>query len=123
MLNKKEKTTPLSRVSLALQKVYNQCKKGSTPLPPTTAQKMAAVIAGLAVAGASLLTMAILLILHHGYRHRQGGPEPIEGWKRFFRPSDVGNFHSCNHGTWILSFSVLGAVCFFCAWVCAMASS
>jgi hypothetical protein len=43
------------------------------------------------IAYASLI-VAIVLILHHGYKHRPGGEDPLYGHDQYFQLSDVGNF-------------------------------
>lgn len=71
----------------------------------------------LAIVLGILLAACIVLLLHHAYSHRPGGPHPLEGWDQFFQRSDVCNFHSCSHEMWILG--IFGAVLVFAA--CAIA--
>ena len=52
--------------------------------------------------GYCLLGVAVILILHHWYKHRPGTPEQLDYPDRCFQDSDVMNFHSCSHEMWIL---------------------
>lgn len=52
--------------------------------------------------GYCLFALAIVLILHHWWKHRAGTAEPLEYPDRCFQESDVMNFHSCSHEMWIL---------------------
>ena len=60
---------------------------------------------------------AIMLLLHHGWKHSQEDPETSHAQQEscpevcYFQPSDVGNFRTCNHETWII-------VCFSVSWGC-----
>jgi hydrogenase/urease accessory protein HupE len=59
------------------------------------------------IALASLLT-AVVLILHHGYKHRSGGQDPLYGVDQYFQLSDVGNFRTFNHEMFVIFFTVIG---------------
>lgn len=48
--------------------------------------------------------LSIVLVLHHAYIHRENGNQPLKGIDKFFQISDVGNFNSFNHETFILLF-------------------
>ena len=63
-----------------------------------------------------LFVGGIILLLHHAYSHRAGGPHPLEGCDQFFQESDVCNFHSCSHEMWILG--IVGIVIIFA--ICAI---
>lgn len=52
--------------------------------------------------GAALIAASVALLVHHRYKHRSGGPDPLEGMNQWFQTSDVGNFRRCNHEMWIL---------------------
>ena len=64
----------------------------------------------LLVAGILLIVASILLVIHHWYKHRPGGPDPLEYPDRCFQESDVCNFHSPNHEQWILAFFLIGFI-------------
>jgi hypothetical protein len=59
------------------------------------------------IAFASLL-VALLLIIHHGYKHRSGGEYPLYGLDQYFQLSDVGNIRSFNHEMFVIFFTVWG---------------
>jgi hypothetical protein len=59
------------------------------------------------IAYASFL-VAIILILHHGYKHRPGGKDPLYGLDQYFQLSDVGNFRTFNHEMFVIFFTVIG---------------
>jgi len=59
------------------------------------------------IAYASFL-VAIILILHHGYKHRPGGEDPLYGLDQYFQLSDVGNFRTFNHEMFVILFTVFG---------------
>ncbi len=60
---------------------------------------------------------AVLLLLHHGWKHGQEDPETSHAQQEscwqvcYFQMSDVGNFKTCNHEMWILLFFFLGLYC------------
>jgi len=59
------------------------------------------------IAYASLI-VAIVLILHHGYKHRPGGEDPLYGHDQYFQLSDVGNFRTFNHEMFVILFTFVG---------------
>jgi hypothetical protein len=59
------------------------------------------------IAYASFL-VAIVLILHHGYKHRPSGKDPLYGLDQYFQLSDVGNFRTFNHEMFVIFFTVFG---------------
>jgi hypothetical protein len=59
------------------------------------------------IAFASLL-FALLLIIHHGYKHRPGGEYPLYGVDQYFQLSDVGNFTTLNHEMFVILFTIVG---------------
>ena len=59
------------------------------------------------IAYASLL-VAIVLILHHGYKHRPGGEDPLYGIDQYFQLSDVGNFRTFNHEMFVILLTIVG---------------
>ena len=60
---------------------------------------------------------AVLLLLHHGWKHAQEDPETSLAQQEsspvvcYFQPSDVFNFRTSNHETWIV-------LCVCVAWSC-----
>ena len=60
---------------------------------------------------------AIMLLLHHGWKHAQEDPETSHAQQEscpevcYFQPSDVFNFRTCNHEMWIIVF-------LFVSWCC-----
>lgn len=64
----------------------------------------------LLIAGVVLVAATVLLLAHHAYKHRPGGPEHLEYPDRCFQCSDVGNFHSCSHEMWALAMLFAAAV-------------
>lgn len=69
----------------------------------------------LAIVLSTLFVGCIVLLLHHAYSHRPGGPHPLEGCDQFFQESDVCNFHSCSHEMWILGVAGVVLVLAACA--------
>jgi hypothetical protein len=71
----------------------------------------------LVAAAAIFFVAAVLLLLHHGWHHAQEDPETSTAQREscaevcFFQPSDVCNFRTCNHETWILLFLAIAAAC------------
>ena len=59
------------------------------------------------IASASLL-VAVVLILHHGYKHRPGGEDPLYGLDQYFQLSDVGNFRTFNHEMFVILLTIVG---------------
>ena len=59
------------------------------------------------IASASLL-VAVVLILHHGYKHRPGGEDPLYGIDQYFQLSDVGNFRTFNHEMFVILLTIVG---------------
>lgn len=49
--------------------------------------------------------ISILLVIHHAYIHPN-----YKGLDRFFQLSDVGNFKTFNHETFVILFFVLGII-------------
>jgi hypothetical protein len=56
----------------------------------------------------------VLLLLHHGWKHDQEDPATSVAKQEscpevcYFQMSDVCNFRTCNHETWIIFFFALG---------------
>jgi hypothetical protein len=71
----------------------------------------------LVVAAAVSFVLAVILLLHHGYKHSKNSPENSIAQNEscaavcYFQPSDVCNFRTCNHETWILLFCFIGVAC------------
>lgn len=61
----------------------------------------------LAIVLSLLFFGCVILLLHHAYSHRPGGPHPLQGCDQFFQESDVCNFHSCSHEMWILGIGCI----------------
>jgi len=49
-------------------------------------------------------TIAFFLIIHHAYKHRPGGEDPLYGLDQYFQLSDVGNFRTFNHEMFVILF-------------------
>ena len=60
---------------------------------------------------------AVVLLLHHGWKHARDDPETSRAQQEscpevcYFQPSDVFNFRTDNHETWII-------ICFTISWCC-----
>lgn len=71
----------------------------------------------LVVAGMTFFLVAVLLLLHHGWKHAHEDPATSAAQREscpevcYFQPSDVCNFKTCNHETWILLFLFLALAC------------
>ena len=71
----------------------------------------------LAVAASLFLVAAVLLLLHHGWKHAHEDPATSLAQREscpevcYFQPSDVCNFRTCNHEMWILLFLALALGC------------
>lgn len=63
----------------------------------------------LAIAGAGLCGLAIVLLIHHCVKHGPGGGEELPYPDRCFQESDVFNFRTWNHETWII-FIMIAAI-------------
>jgi hypothetical protein len=61
--------------------------------------------------------VALLLLLHHGWKHGHEDPATSHAQQEscpevcYFQPSDVGNFRTCNHEMWIILFFALSLGC------------
>jgi len=70
----------------------------------------------LAASGAFFLA-AVLLLLHHGWKHAREDPETSHAQQEscpevcYFQPSDVGNLRTCSHEMWIILLLFLSWVC------------
>ena len=53
---------------------------------------------------------ALLLVIHHAYKHRASGDEPLYGIDQYFQLSDVGNFRTFNHEMFVILFIIIGCV-------------
>ena len=62
----------------------------------------------LVVEGVVFFVAAVLLLLHHGYKHAREDPATSLAQQEscpevcYFQMSDVGNFKTCNHEMWII---------------------
>ena len=71
----------------------------------------------LVVAASLFLVAAVLLLLHHGWKHAHEDPATSLAQREscaevcYFQPSDVCNFRTCNHEMWILLFLALALGC------------
>jgi len=69
------------------------------------------------VAAVVLFVGAVLLAVHHGWTHAHEDPATSAAQREsclaacYLQPSDVCQFRSCNHETWIVVLLVLGAAC------------
>lgn len=74
----------------------------------------------LVVAATVFFLAAVLLLLHHGWKHANEDPATSAAQSEsclavcYFQPSDVCNFKTCNHEMWILLFFSLSLAC--CLW-------
>ena len=61
--------------------------------------------------------VAVLLLLHHGWKHAHDDPATSVAQQEscpevcYFQLSDVGNFKTCNHEMWIILFFSLALGC------------
>lgn len=51
--------------------------------------------------------IAFCLIIHHAYKHRPNGEDPLYGMDQYFQLSDVGNFRTFNHEMFIILFILI----------------
>jgi uncharacterized ion transporter superfamily protein YfcC len=71
----------------------------------------------LVVEGVVFFVAAVLLLLHHGYKHAREDPATSLAQQEscpevcYFQMSDVGNFKTCNHEMWIILLLFLAFVC------------
>jgi hypothetical protein len=71
----------------------------------------------LVVAASLFLVAAVLLLLHHGWKHAHEDPATSLAQREscpevcYFQPSDVCNFRTCNHEMWIVLFLALALGC------------
>jgi hypothetical protein len=71
----------------------------------------------LVAVGMAFFTAAVLLLLHHGWKHAHEDPATSLAQHEscpevcYFQLSDVGNFRTCNHEMWIILFVLLAAGC------------
>ena len=71
----------------------------------------------LVIAASLFFVAAVLLLLHHGWKHAHEDPDTSLAQREscpevcYFQPSDVGNFRTCNHEMWILLFLALALGC------------
>jgi hypothetical protein len=71
----------------------------------------------LVAVGMAFFAAAVLLLLHHGWKHAHEDPATSLAQHEscpevcYFQLSDVGNFKTCNHEMWIILFVGLGLVC------------
>jgi hypothetical protein len=65
----------------------------------------------------TFFALAVLLLLHHGWKHGQEDEETSHAQQEscwqvcYFQMSDVGNFRTCNHEMWIILFVFLALLC------------
>lgn len=70
----------------------------------------------LLIASGAFLFSAVLLLLHHGWKHGNEDPSTSLAQREscaevcYFQPSDVGNFRTCNHEMWIILFTGIAFV-------------
>ena len=71
----------------------------------------------LIVPAMTFFALAVLLLLHHGWKHGQEDPETSHAQQEscpevcYFQMSDVGNFRTCYHEMWIILFVFLALIC------------
>ena len=77
----------------------------------------------LLVASGIFFVAAVLLLLHHGWKHGHEDPATSHAQQEsccavcYFQPSDVCNFRTCNHEMWIILFVVLSLGCWWLSFV------
>jgi hypothetical protein len=77
----------------------------------------------LLVASAVFFVAAVLLLLHHGWKHAREDPATSLAQQEscpevcYFQPSDFCNFRTCNHEMWIILFVVLSLGCWWLSFV------
>ena len=47
------------------------------------------------------------VIIHHAYKHRLSGEDPLYGLDQYFQLSDVGNFRTFNHEMFVILFILI----------------
>jgi hypothetical protein len=71
------------------------------------------------IASLGFFAAAVLLLLHHGWKHAHEDPATSHAQHEscpevcYFQPSDVGNLRTCSHEMWIMLF-------FFLSWACSV---
>ena len=71
----------------------------------------------LVAASITFFLVAVLLLLHHGWKHGHEDPATSRAQQEscpevcYFQLSDVGNFRTCNHEMWIILFFALSLGC------------
>lgn len=73
------------------------------------------ITVGIVSAAVTLLVLGFILVIHHYYKHRPNGHEPLHGYDRAFQMSDVCNFHSCSHEMWVIAFWTTSMILFLAA--------
>jgi hypothetical protein len=58
----------------------------------------------------ALFLTALLLVIHHAYKHRSNGEDPLYGLDQYFQLSDVGNFRTFNHEMFVILLIIIGCV-------------
>jgi hypothetical protein len=53
------------------------------------------------------ILIAFFLIIHHAYKHRPSGEDPLYGLDQYFQLSDVGNFRTFNHEMVVILFILI----------------
>ena len=77
----------------------------------------------LLAASAVFFVAAVLMLLHHGWKHGQEDPATSHTQQEncpevcYFQPSDVCNLRTCNHEMWIILFVVLSLGCWWLSFV------
>ena len=72
-----------------------------------------ALCMALVEAATVFFVVAVLLLLHHGWKHAHDDPATSVAQQEscpevcYFQLSDVGNFRTCNHEMWIILFFFL----------------
>jgi hypothetical protein len=76
----------------------------------------------LLIASGAFFVAAVLLLLHHGWKHGHEDPETSHAQHEscpevcYFQPSDVGNCRTCNHEMWIILFLFISCGCLLSYW-------
>ena len=75
----------------------------------------------LVAVGMAFFAAAVLLLLHHGWKHAHEDPGTSLAQQEscpevcYFQLSDVGNTKTCSHEMWIILFVLLAAGCWLWA--------
>lgn len=58
-----------------------------------------------------MYAFCFILLIHHWWKHRPEGEDPLFGIDRWFQKSDICNFKTCRHEMWIIVIGIAGTIC------------